>query len=90
MCKESIDIRTAIETLAEVKIALPTTRNTGNPAINTMLLSKDLDIYMKRESIYRQNKTQMFSVVIGQCSEAMTQSVQESSRIPAYLAQQAR
>ena len=35
------------------------------------LYKKDIKIWSKRESLYRQNKSSMFSIVLGQCSEAM-------------------
>ena len=35
------------------------------------LYEKDIEIWSKRESLYRQNKSSMFSIVSGQCSEAM-------------------
>ena len=40
-------------------------------SVANILLSKDLDIYIKRESIYRQNKAAIFPVALGQCTEAM-------------------
>ena len=39
--------------------------------IREKIFEKDIEIWSKRESTYRQNKSSMFSVVLGQCSEAM-------------------
>mmetsp|Transcript_34035 Transcript_34035/g.50008 ORF Transcript_34035/g.50008 Transcript_34035/m.50008 type:complete len:224 (+) Transcript_34035:366-1037(+) len=77
--KESLDIRTAIETLTEVTIAMHSPRNTGNFQMDELLLSKELDMYMKQESLYCQNKAQMFSVIIGQCTEAMKAKLEADS-----------
>ena len=71
-CKEPQDICLAIEELKDKTFTLPT-RQTGitDTTIANALLSKDLDMFVKRESTYRQNKVAMLSVALGQCSEAM-------------------
>jgi len=35
------------------------------------MFSKDLDTFVKRESTYRQNKATLYSLIWGQCTEAM-------------------
>ena len=78
-CKDSLDIRSAIESLTEVSIAIPQERNTGNTKIDEMLFSKDFDNFIKRETSYRQNKAMMYSIVIGQCSKAMKAKLEGDS-----------
>ena len=72
-CCEPQDIRVVIEELEDTTFTIPTKRTTPglDSSVANMLLSKNLDIYIKQESIYRQNKAAMFSVALGQCTEAM-------------------
>jgi len=56
MCKEFLDIRTAIETLVEVTIPLPGARNTSDTGMDTLLLvflhSRSVsDIYLRYLSV---------------------------------------
>ena len=39
--------------------------------IAVLLLIKKIDIFVKREKNYHQNKEKMYSVMLGQCTEAM-------------------
>ena len=57
VCTESLDIRPAIELSTEVTIVVPGSRNTGYKDVDKLLLSKDLYIFMKIESMYQQNKS---------------------------------
>eukprot|EP00957_Ditylum_brightwellii_P029481 2228644-Ditylum_brightwellii.AAC.1 len=41
---------------------------------NAMLkiyLSKEIDLYLKRQDQYKENKMKMFNVIIGQCTDLM-------------------
>jgi len=70
-CKYSADIRKAIETLENTTIVPPA--EPGNNATDTekRIWEKKVDTYVKRESIYEQNLETMYSVILGQCSDAM-------------------
>ena len=54
-CCKPQDIRLAIKELEDASIDVPTrqTMSGVNSSVINMILSKDLDIYIKRESIYR-------------------------------------
>eukprot|EP00957_Ditylum_brightwellii_P045978 3487925-Ditylum_brightwellii.AAC.1 len=34
-------------------------------------LPKEIDLYLKRRDQYKENKTKMFSIIIGQCTDLM-------------------
>ena len=70
-CKEAKDISVAIEDLEDPTFTLPTKQNTGNSEIDTMLLAQEMQIYIKRKSMYRQNRETIYSVVLGQSTDAM-------------------
>ena len=51
---------------------MPTERaSIKDTKLREKLYEKDIKIWSKQESLYRQNKSSMFSIVLGQCSEAM-------------------
>ena len=83
-CKQSLDIRTAIETLAEVLIPVPADRGTSNTTFNSLMLGKDLDIYVKRVDVYNQNKAEMYSKVIGQCTDALRAKLEADKNYTTY------
>ena len=83
-CKQTLDIRTAIETLAEVGIPVPTDRGTSNTTFNLLMLGKDLDIYVKRVDLYNQNKAEMYSKVIGQCTDALRAKLEADANYATY------
>ena len=68
---EAQDIRIALETISEISIKAPKKETTGDDTINTLILNKEVDAYIKRKHAYRQNKAYMFSVILGQCTDAM-------------------
>ena len=83
-CKQSLDIRTAIETLAEVLIPVPADRGTSNTTFNSLMLGKGLDIYVKRVDVYNQNKAEMYSKVIGQCTDALRAKLEADANYTSY------
>ena len=70
-CKEAQDIRVAIEKVEDIKIPKPVKDTEGDDAINEKILNRDIEAYVKRKAIYRQNKSSLYSVVMGQCTDAM-------------------
>ena len=50
---------------------MPVKGSTYSDKIKTMLLTKELDLHIKRRSAYWQNKATMFAVVLGQCTDAI-------------------
>ena len=77
--KESQDIRLAIEKVEDVTFTIPSKRPTGgglDTAAVEIIYKTELDGYIKRESIYRQNKASMYAVVFGQCSEPMRAKIE--------------
>ena len=78
-CREPQDIRVAIEELEDVTFMMPTRRPGLDSSIADIVLSKDTDVYIKRESIYRQNKAAIFSVELGQCTKAMEEKLESET-----------
>lgn len=79
-CKEPQDIQIAIEDLKDTTFTLPTKQTRIDSAIADILLSKDLDIFVKRKSTYRQNKASMTAVALSQCSEAMKAKLESEDK----------
>ena len=84
LCKQSLDIKTAIETLSEATIPIPTDRGTPNTTFNSLMLGKDLDIYVKRLDQYNQNKSEMYSKVLGQCTDALRAKLEAVTNYVTY------
>ena len=78
-CKEPQDIRLAIEEVKEVSIPIPTERSITDTTLKAKLYEKDIEIWSKRESLYRQNKSSLYSVALGQCSEGMRAKLEADS-----------
>ena len=81
--KESQDIRLAIEKVEDVTFTIPTKHALGGGLDTTavdIIYKTKLDGYIKRESIYRQNKSLMYAVVFGQCAEPMRAKIEGDGR----------
>ena len=79
-CKEPQDIRRSIEDIDDVDIPMPTERTSiTNDRLREKLFEKDIETWAKRESIYRQNKASLYSIVLGQCTEAMKAKLESDS-----------
>ena len=83
-CKEPKDISLAIENLEDPTFPTPTKLNV-DPALDDILLKNEVDIYVKRKSTYRQNQATMFSVVLGQCTEALKAKLEADSNYDSIL-----
>eukprot|EP00957_Ditylum_brightwellii_P211722 15366510-Ditylum_brightwellii.AAC.1 len=80
-CKQPEDIKKATEKLEETNIPMPALSTIhaaikdpeGNAenTIANIYLNKQIDLYLKRKETYQENKTVIFSVIIGQCNELM-------------------
>ena len=71
-----------MEKLKDNLIAVPVKQtNVGDiiEEIAVLLLIKEIDIFVKREKNYHQNKEKMYSVVIGQCTDATNNSLEAES-----------
>ena len=78
--KEPQDIRRALEDIKEVVLTMPTERTSiTDIKIRENIFEKYIEIWSKRELIYRQNKSSMFSVVLGQSLEAMRSKLESES-----------
>lgn len=78
--KEAQDIRMAIEDLEEITLNRPTKNRTGDDEENTAIFKIELDSYFKRLNAYRQNKATMYSIVLGQCTDAMRAKLEGDKR----------
>ena len=71
-----------MEKLKDNLIAVPVKQpNVGDiiEEISVLLLIKEIDIFVKQEQNYHQNKEKMYSVVIGQCTDATNNSLEAES-----------
>eukprot|EP00957_Ditylum_brightwellii_P211200 15365881-Ditylum_brightwellii.AAC.1 len=72
-CKsQPADIRLAIETLTETVIPVPSkNEEIGDKEVAEMILSREVEAYVKRKSAYQENKERMYAVAYGQCTESI-------------------
>eukprot|EP00957_Ditylum_brightwellii_P044954 3409982-Ditylum_brightwellii.AAC.1 len=80
-CKQHEDIMGPIENLTELVIKDPSitsvTAMLSDPddplddATLKIYLSKEINLYLKRQDQYKENKTNMFNVIISQCTDLM-------------------
>ena len=81
-CTDPQDIRVALENLDDTLISVPVKRPTVKAMteeIAVLLISKDVDLLVKQEQYHHENKAKMYSVVLGQCTEAMKNCLEEDS-----------
>ena len=64
-------ISIAIKNLEDAIIRIPIKQEDIYEDISKILLGKDLDVYVKRRQVYRQNKATLYSVVRRQYTEAI-------------------
>ena len=70
-CREAHSMRTAIENLKTPTFAKPTMDTDGDQDVNKMLLIEATNAYVKRTEHYRIDSENMFSVILGQCTDAI-------------------
>ena len=72
-CYDPQEIRIAIECQKDVSIPIPipTPRIDIDREVAKLLLGKDIDTYLKRSQQLYQNKAKLYSMALGQCTEAM-------------------
>ena len=68
---KSHGIHILLENITKVTITQPIKATTGDIYIKALILSHEVDAYSKQKNDYCQNKASIFSVVMGQCSDAM-------------------
>ena len=51
-------------------IPIPTSRYDIDAEVAKLILGKEIDAYVKWSQQYRQNKAKIYSVALGQCTEA--------------------
>ena len=66
------------DTLISVPVKRPTVKATTEE-IAVLLISKDIDQFVKREQHHHQNKAKMYSVELGQCTEAVNNFLEDES-----------
>ena len=69
--KESQDIFNAIKKLTDISLDMPAKPTEYDATTNNIVFKHLIDLHIKRQNLYRQNKASMYSVVLGQCSKAM-------------------
>ena len=70
-CKEAQYVRVTIEKVEDIKIPKHVKDTEGDDAFNEKNLNRDIEVYVKRKTIYRQKKTSVYSVVMGQYTDDM-------------------
>eukprot|EP00957_Ditylum_brightwellii_P071659 5447849-Ditylum_brightwellii.AAC.1 len=75
-CKQPEDIMGSIENLTELVLVAPSitsvTAMMSDPDDPFKIyLLKEIDLYLKLRDQYKENKTKMFNVIIGQCTDLM-------------------
>eukprot|EP00957_Ditylum_brightwellii_P191584 14586644-Ditylum_brightwellii.AAC.1 len=51
-----------------------------DPAIANIYLMKEIGTYLKRKETYNENKTKMFNIIIGQCTELMMSKLESETK----------
>ena len=84
--KELQDIGLAIEKIKDVKFTVPTKQSTtpdlDAEAIN-IIYKTELGGYIKRTNQYCQNKSSMYVIVFGQCTESMRAKIEGDPKFKA-------
>ena len=75
-CTDPQDIIISIERPKDVVIPIPHKRTDIKVDVAKILPGKYIDGYVKRSQQYRNNKANIYSVAIGQCTEAMQNSLE--------------
>ena len=70
-CSDPQDIWITIERQKDLLIPIPTSITYINGEVLKLLLGKDVDAYVKCSQQYHQNKAKIYSVALGQCTEAL-------------------
>ena len=77
--KESQDIRLTIEKVEDITFTIPkkrpTTTDLDSEAVK-IIYKTELDGYIKRSNQYRQNKSSMYAIVFGPCTEWMRAKIE--------------
>ena len=77
-CKQSTDIRAAIEKLQDVTITLQarvTIEEVPDKDDRKIIRKSQIDEYRKRNATYQENKGKIYPVIIGQCTDAMIEKL---------------
>ena len=69
-CSYPQEIRISIERHKDVAIPILTSRTDIDMEVVKLLLGKEIYVYVKRSQQYHQNKAKIYSVALGQCTEA--------------------
>ena len=70
-CSDPQYIRIAIERQKDGVIPIPTSRPDIDAEVANLLLGKEIDAYVNRSQKYCQNTAKIYSMALGQCTEAM-------------------
>ena len=65
-CSDSQDFNIALGTLIDPTFNLTTKLTGGDDIFNTLLLTREIDDYIKRKSADQKNKVTIYAVVVGQ------------------------
>jgi len=68
-----------VETLIEPAFTLPTKLTEGDDTVKNILLTSEIDSYIKGKSCCRQNKATIYAVVLEQYTEAMKARLETDS-----------
>ena len=84
-CKHGADICKAIESLERPRMAPPADPAADASATDRRIWEKKVDTYVKHENIYEQNIENMYSVILGQCTDAMRAKLESQDQFEQVL-----
>ena len=70
-CSDPQDIRIAIELQKDAVMLILNSRPDIKVEVENLLIGKEIGAYVNRIQRYHQNKAKIYSVALGQCTEAM-------------------
>lgn len=83
--KQGKDIRHLIDHLADVDFnALKPVAGASSDAVDKLILQQEVNSFVKRRDLYATNKDALYSIIWGQCSEALQAKLEGTSNFQNY------
>ena len=79
------DIQKMIRSMNNTTIAIPKDHEEKASKTRIRIWEKEVDLYMKRQELYNSNKRALYSVIWGQCSEAMEAKIKYDNSYDTYM-----
>lgn len=83
--KQGKDIRSLIDNLEDVDFeALKPVSKNSDDAVEKLILQQEVNSFVKRRDLYEANKDALYSIIWGQCSEALQAKLEGTDNFPNY------